>query len=192
MDEFLAALQQGDDAACEAAVNALTPADEAALLALLDDADPDRRWWAVRALAQVGGGDAVPAVAPALADEDAGMRAVAALALGHMYTRAPSDVRRLLPNISALLADDDGLVRQVAGDALSMCGDDAVPVLADVLRGAHEGARTRAALALGKIATMPAAAVLYQHLNDPNFLVRSHAYEALDDMGLLENLLFTV
>ncbi|MEZ4554889.1 MAG: hypothetical protein R2854_00295 [Caldilineaceae bacterium] len=133
----------------------------------------------------------MPAVASALADEDAGMRAVAALALGHMYTRAPADVRRLLPNISALLADDDGLVRQVAGDALP-CAAMTPSLCWPTSCAAAMKAHGRAALALGKIATMPAAAVLYQHLNDPNFLVRSHAYEALDDMGLLENLLFTV
>ena len=55
------------------------------------------------------------------------------------------------------------------------------------LSGDHQGARTRATASLRKIGTMKAAAVLYQHLNDPNHLVRLYAYEALDEMGLLEN-----
>jgi HEAT repeat protein len=42
---------------------------------------------------------------------------------------------------------------------------------------------------LRKIATLKAAAILYALLNDENHLVRSYAYEGLDEMGLLENVL---
>ncbi len=36
-----------------------------------------------------------------------------------------------------------------------------------------------------------AAGLLYRHLNDPNYLVRTYAYEGLDEMGLLETMLMT-
>jgi HEAT repeat protein len=189
LDAMARALAANDDDALETLVNSLTTDAVPTLVTWIDSSDPDRRWWAIRALAMVGNAEAVPAVARGLRDDDAGTRAAAALALGHMHVRSPHAVTAQLAAVGACLADDEGFVRQVATDALAMCGDDAVPVLAEVLRGEHDGARTRAALALGKIATMKAAAVLYQHLNDPNYLVRSYAYEALDEMGLLENLL---
>lgn len=189
LDAMASALAANDDDALETLVNSLTTDAVPTLITWIDSSDPDRRWWAIRALAMVGNTEAVPAVARGLHDDDAGIRAAAALALGHMHVRASHAVAAQLAFVGTCLTDDEGFVRQVATDALSMCGDDAVPVLADVLCGEHDGARTRAALALGKIATMKAAAVLYQHLNDPNYLVRSYAYEALDEMGLLENLL---
>jgi HEAT repeat protein len=67
-----------------------------------------------------------------------------------------------------------------------------VAVLANVLRGEHQGARTRAAYALSKLASMPAAIILYHYLNDSNYMVQTYAYETLDKMGLLENVLVTL
>jgi HEAT repeat protein len=58
-----------------------------------------------------------------------------------------------------------------------------------VLAGTHEGARTRAAYALRKIASPAAAASLFRCLNDPNYMVHTYAYEGLDELGLLDNLL---
>lgn len=190
MRRFLEALRENRDESIEAAVAALTVADEADLLALAGSDELDQRWWAIRALAHVGGKHATPLLVRAVQDDDAGCRAAASLALGHIYMRDPDAVCAAIPQLTLLLSDEEGFVRQVAADALSMCGDDAVVPLTEVLRREHDGARTRAAIALGKIGTMKAAAVLYQHLNDPNYLVRTYAYEALDEMGLLENMLF--
>ncbi len=190
---WAAAIDAGDDERCEALVHNLTVHTAPHLAALAADADPDRRWWAVRALALVGAADAVPALAACLEDADPGVRAAAALGLGHVYPRAPEAVAAQLDRVAARLADDNGLVRQAAGDGLALCGDDAVPALAALLRQSqHPGARTRAAAALRKIATMRAAAVLYPLLNDANHLVRMYAYEGLDEMGLLENVLVTL
>jgi HEAT repeat protein len=125
----------------------------------------------------------------ALNDTDPTVRAVVALALGHLYQRAPDAVRGVLDTLATHLADDDGAVRQAVADALALCGDDAVPALATILQTTHEGARTRAAYALRKIATLKAAPILYRCLNDPNYMVHTYAYEALDEMGLLENVL---
>jgi HEAT repeat protein len=188
--EWLAAVDAGDDARTEALVALLSPANEDALLVLAGPPDGDRRWWAVRALAAVGGGSAVPALLAALESPDAGTRAAAALALGHLCTRCPAAVVPHLDRLAQMLADDDGFVRRAAGDGLSLCGDDAVPPLVRVLSDSqHEGARTRAAAALRNIRTTKAAAALYRCLNDHNHLVHTYAYEGLDEMGLLENLL---
>ena len=185
-----AAIDAGDDERCEALVQRLTPTDSHLLIPLATDADPDRRWWAVRALALVGADSAVPALVSCLDDADPAVRAAAAMSLGHVHRRAPEAVAAHLDRVAALLADDNGIVRQAAGDGLALCADDAVPALAALLRQSHHpGARTRAAAALRKIATMRAAAVLYPLLNDSNHLVRMYAYEGLDEMGLLENVL---
>jgi HEAT repeat protein len=144
----------------------------------------------VRALAVCGRPTAVPGLEARLTDVDPAVRAAALLALAHLHQRWPEAVTPALDRAAECLRDDDGLVRQVAADALAQCGDDAVPALARILfQQSHEGARTRAAGALRKIATMKAAGVLYALLNDPNPLVRTYAYEGLDDMGLLETVL---
>jgi HEAT repeat protein len=191
--DFLAAIDRSDDPLAERNALALTPDDEPALIALLATPDADMRWWAVRALAACGAQAAPAAVAGQLNDDDSAVRAATLLALAHLHQRHPTAVAPLLDQAAVALKDDDGLVRQTASDALAMCGDDAVPALARILfQQSHEGARTRAAAALRKVATMKAAGVLYALLNDHNHMVRMYAYEGLDEMGLLETVLVTL
>jgi len=147
------------------------------------------RWWGVRGLAQVGDEEAILAVVAHLNDEDAGVRSVAALALASLYQRHPEDVLPFLPRLADLLADDDGLVRQSAADSLAQCGDGAVEALAVSLNSPHAGVRVRAAAALHRLGTMAAAVPLYYHLEDTNPLVRHYAFETLDKLGLLTNVL---
>lgn len=190
MHEWLAALARQDDDEAERLSAELMPADEAALIQLASARDEDGRWWAVRGLALVGGATCVPQLATRLHDEQASVRAAAALALAHLHDRLPAAVTAYLDGVAELLADEQGYVRQAAADSLALCGDDGVPALGAVLRhSTHQGARTRAAGALRKIASMKSAAILYALLNDDNHLVRSYAYEGLDEMGLLENIL---
>lgn len=187
---FLNAIDDGDDDVTEATVATLTSADEPALIALAQSADPDQCWWALRALAAIGGESSLPAVSGALGAADPALRAVAAMSVAHLHRRVPEALQPLLPQVAQLLADDDGFVRQAAADGLAQCGDDAIPALTTVIfQSKHEGARTRAAGALRKIASMKAAGVLFRCLNDHNHLVHTYAYEALDEMGLLENVL---
>jgi HEAT repeat protein len=190
-EQLLVALRNRDDEAAERAVQGLTPTDEPALLSWLNAIDSDQRWWGARALAQCGGPAAVQALQTCLTDDDPTLRSVAAFAIGHLYARAPAAVEAALPEVAARLGDEDGAVRQVAADALTLCGDGAVPVLEKVLQGQHEGARTRAAYALRKIATPATIPVLFRSLNDTNYMVHTYAFEALDELGLLENVLVT-
>jgi HEAT repeat protein len=131
----------------------------------------------------------VPGLAGVLADPDAGVRAVAVRALAQLYPRCPDRAQTCLPAMATLLRDPDGLVRQAAADALALCGEDAVPLLAEILAQGSAPERSRAAYALRKMACLPAAVVLYRYLDDENLLVRTHAYEGLDDLGYLENTL---
>jgi HEAT repeat protein len=187
---YLAAIAAHDDDAAETLVHHLTAADEAALVELASAGNVDEQWWAVRALARIGGAAGVPVLCAALCHVDSGIRAASALALGYVHGRAAAAVAAVLGEVAARLTDQDGMVRQAAADGLALCGDDAVPPLAQLLRTSqHQGARSRAASALRKIATMKSAAVLYPLLNDENHLVRMYAYEGLDEMGLLENIL---
>lgn len=187
--DLQAAIAAEDDAAAEAIIPQLSPAAEPRLLQWLATGTPDERWWAIRALAAWGGPAAVPALRQALTDSEAVIRGLAAMALGHLFQRQAELVAPILPDVAARLADEAGSVRQATADALAQCGDAALPVLATVLAGEHQGARTRAAYALRKMATRTSAALLFQHLNDSNYLVHTLIHETLDDLGLLENLL---
>jgi len=190
--QFVAAITADNDEQTEQIVTQMTSSDEPTLLDWLQTADANGRWWAVRALAVCGTNAALPHLLDTLADPDPALRAVTALTLGALYRREADAIAPLLDTLANRLTDDDGMVRQAVADALAQCGDAAVPALARILQGSHGGARTRAAYALRKIATMPAAGVLYRHLNDANYMVHLYAHEGLDEMGLLENILVAV
>jgi HEAT repeat protein len=209
IEALLEAIAQGDDETAEAAAQACAgrPRLLPALRPLLVDDDPDRRWWAVRTLALIGGPDALKLLVERLADPDEATRCAAALGLGQL--RSASAVEPL----AAALADPSGWVRDSAADALALIGEPALPALVSLMQGAPDGApshtpdgvRVRAAGALRKIVApaltglsvnqyppqyMPALDVLFQALNDPNRLVRHNAYETLDRLGLLDTLFF--
>ncbi len=184
-----AAVDAQDDELAEKLVHRLTAADEAALLEMAATNGDDCCWWAVRALALVGSAKAVGVIAEKLTDEDPALRAAGALALARLYAREPQAAVPAIPALAAMLTDPDGLVRQTAADALAQCGDDAVSALGAVLESLHDGARARAAYALRKIGTKNAAVLLYPLLDDPNHLVRSYAYDGLDELGLTQNII---
>ncbi|MBX3011942.1 MAG: HEAT repeat domain-containing protein [Caldilineaceae bacterium] len=187
LSPLLTAIQADDDEQTERVVLHLTATAEPDLLALLQTGTPDQRWWAVRALAQCGTVQALPLLAATLADGDVALRTVTAMALGALAQRLPTALMPYLPQLAERLADLDGAVRQATADALAQCGAAAVPTLSDVLRfSEHQGARSRAAAALRKIGTPATVPVLFHCLNDANYLVHIYAYEALDEMGLLE------
>ena len=183
-----AAIAAQDDELAEKLVQRLAGADEAALIRMAESDDADSRWWAVRSLALVGADQCVDTVVAALGDSNSALRAAGALALAHLHGRAPDATRAAMPALAQMLTDDDGLVRQSAADSLAMCGDDAVEALAVIIDSLHDGARARAAYSLRKICTERAAELLYPLLDDPNHLVRSYAYDGLDDMGAFENI----
>ncbi len=143
---LIEALEIGDDAA-EAAVQTLAGRSDLlpALRPLLADNDADRRWWAVRALAVLGGSAAAAAAAEHLADPDEATRCASALALGQFRGAAHMDA------LAAALTDRSGWVRDSAADALAMIGEPALRALVAALTDPRAGVRLRAANAARKM-----------------------------------------
>ena len=197
---LLDAIETGDDGVAErvAQTSAGQMVPLPALRPLLADADPDRRWWAVRTLAVIGGEEAGALLMSHLGDPDEATRCAAALGLGQLRAAAA------VPALTAQLGDANGWVRDIAADALAMIGEPALPALAEMLNDGPDGARVRAAGALRRILVgaladrqtsefgpqfWPAIGALFTALNDSNRLVRHNAYEALARLGLLETLI---
>lgn len=187
---LMEAIDAGDDEAAELAMVEFCRQDGVdPLLELTQSEDVDRRWWGVRGLAEVAEerpehrDAAMPALLNALNDPEDSVRCVAALALGQ--AKAASAI----PSLILLLSDPSGWVRGAAADALAMIGEVAIPALGDALQDEREGVRVRAAYALYKIKNIKAARWLFPALNDPNPIVHTYAYEALEEMGLLNTIL---
>ena len=200
---LLSAIASRADAATETASQALAGRRSLlpALRPLLTDADPDRRWWAVRTLALLGGEAAARLMIERLADDDESTRCAAALGLGTLrYHQATSA-------LIARLADDSGWVRDCAADVLAMLGEPAIDALVEALADHRDGVRVRGASALRRILLawkqesgasgelarpyLSAINALFRALNDPNPLVRYHAQQTLDRLGLLETVWVT-
>lgn len=175
-------LTSGSDEEREAAVQELSCQGDAfiePLAALLTGAqDATARWWAARALAEIGGQAAVAPLVQALEDADPDVRACAALALGHI--RAGSAA----PALVAKLADDSAFVAGIAADALSMIGPPAVEALMASLQAPQASARVLAVRAMGRIGDEQAVEPLCRLLDDPSYLVRYHVEEALEALGV--------
>lgn len=181
LDNLLRVLFSGDDESREHAALELGRFGEDArgpLAAMSVGGDADARWWAARTLAQVGGQGAVPPLVNALSDDDADVRACAALALGRL------GVESSVPALARLLADESTFVASIAADALSMIGGPAAQALAEMLAAEQPRARLLAVRALGRIKAECAIGSLLNMLEDPSYLVRYYAQEALDALGV--------
>jgi HEAT repeat protein len=178
---FLDCVAAGDDARTERAALALSHAGDAVLPPLRDllaDADPDRRWWAARALAAVGTLAAQEQLVTVLADPDPDVRACAAQGLGDL--RAGEAVAGLV----RCLADAAPLVSRVAADSLARIGSPAVPALIAALQAEETLVRAGAARALSIVRPEEAVTALCAALDDPCAIVTYYAEEALERMGV--------
>jgi Uri superfamily endonuclease len=181
LDELLETLVSGDDDSREAAAIALGRFGATAvapLAALLAGPDADARWWAARALAEVGTGGAVPPLLLALDDPVPDVRACAALALGRLGDGAGAAA------LAERLGDESAFVASVAADALSMIGDPAVAALAEKLHDESAHARLLAVRALARIKSQSTIGPLFGVLEDPSYLVRFYARQALEALGV--------
>jgi Uri superfamily endonuclease len=184
-DEKLNALVEmltaGDDEARERAALALAQFGAAAverLAAMLTRGDVDARWWAARALAEIGEDGAVPPLVSVLTDADPDVRACAALALGRAGAGSAA------PALATRLADESAFVASVAADALSMIGEPAIEALTEMLADESAHVRLLAVRALGRIRSQDAIGSLFSVLEDPSYLVRYYAQEALEGLGV--------
>jgi HEAT repeat protein len=181
MEALLAELTGGDDMRAELAALALARHGEAALQALrplLESAQPDARWWAVRTLAEIPHGEAAPLLIQALQDEENEVRVCAAMALGRQR-----DERGVSPLIEAMFSKDALLARQAA-NALVATGAAAVPALLELMGNSTQPVRLEAARALALIGDPRAIPALYQALEEDSSLLYYWANEGLERMGV--------
>lgn len=178
---FVDALDSGDDARTEEAVSALTAVGDRALPALRDiltDPDPDRRWWAPRALVALGTDDAIRLIIATLEDPNPDIRACAVVALSKL--KPPEAVCPLV----ARLSDPSAYVGRLAADALSQFGQSAAGALIEALEQGDTATRAGAARALRAVRAQEAIPALCKALDDPSATVTQYADEALEKMGV--------
>ncbi len=181
LEALLAALTSADEQRAEAAVSPLVALGESALLPLLkmlDSADPDHRWWALRALATFDDDRARVALTRALQDPAPAVRQCAALGLRHR----PSP--QAIPALVAALADRDRLLARLAGDALGALGERALPALSEAARNEDPAVRIEAVRALALAQIKEAIPVLFDALQDASTLVCYWAEEGLTRLGV--------
>lgn len=181
LQTFLNAVKARDDTGAEQAARALVEGHQdppPVLRRMLSDPDPDRRWWAVRALAAFGTDDAVEPVIGALTDPDTDVRACAVVALAQLRHEAGIDP------LMASLSDRSAYVGRLAADALSQFGQPAVEALIHALLEGDTPARAGAARALRTLRCQEAIPALCRALDDPSATVTYYAREALDRMGV--------
>jgi HEAT repeat protein len=183
LSEFLGAIAAGDDPRTEQAALALARRSDAVLPSLhelLRDADPERRWWAVRTLAAVGTESARTQLIAALDDPDAYVRACAAHGLGE----PGAALEETVPSLVTCLADTSPLVSRIAADSLARIGSPAVPALIAALEAEGSSVRAGAARALCVIQPEEAVPALCAALDDPSAAVTYYAQEALERLGV--------
>jgi len=184
MDELtglLARLTSGDEAqAQDACLRLAEIGQEAAgpLKELAANPNPDQRWWALRALAEMPAVDAAPEMLRGLADSDPAVRQCAALGL----QRHPSE--RAIPALISAMDDSDSLAARLAANALAAAGPLAVPALLDVMQNGSSIARLEAARALALIGDTRAIPALFQALDGDSMLLEYWANEGLERMGV--------
>lgn len=180
LDELLADLTSGDEARAEQAVPGLVDLREAAfpaLRAMLESPDSDRRWWAVRTLAQSPRSQSEWLI-PLLDDPAPEVRQAAALGL---YSH-PNEAA-IQPLIRAL-SDPDAMVSDLARNALVAIGKPAVPHLMSVSSAGPQRMRINALRALAEIADYGAIPTLMAALEEDSAILQHWAEEGLERLGL--------
>lgn len=181
LDDLLSDLTCGDDQKAEACIPQLAQMGAPALQALLklaQDSDPERHWWALRALAEFRDEAAAEALISGLSDTDPAIRYCAALGL--RFSPTPKATAPL----AKALADSDRLLARLAGDALIAIGEPAIPELAEILEASTAVARGEAARALAKIGKPEIIPVLYAASDDPSSIVQHWIEEGFERLGV--------
>jgi HEAT repeat protein len=183
LKSLLEALASGDDNRAEEAALALGQLGDALLpdlRALLPSDNIDIRWWATRALGEIGSEPAIALLLEQCDDPDHDVRVCAIYALGAFGERSASAV----PTLLRCLADASVYVGRMAADALARIGSAATPGLIDRLKNGSSSVRGRAARALAQIADPTSIPALIAALEDENPIVEYYADSALQKMGV--------
>jgi len=177
----VANLTSGDDEQAEAAAEALAQEGLAAipaLLQLLRSPIEDRRWWAVRAIAEIDHANARTLLVQALHDPASAVRQCAAIGL-----REHAD-EEALPALLEALGSADRMLARLASDALAAMGSLAFEALIEALPSPNAEVRIGVARALARSGDGRTIPVLYAALDDSSALVRHYAEGALERLGL--------
>lgn len=174
-------LTSGDEERAEHAVLDLVELGEEALPSLLDltqSSDVDIRWWALRTLA------ASPLcrtewLVPFLTDDPAPeIRQCAALGLAEK-----PDESAVRPLIQAL-SDEDGMVSNLASNALVKIGRAAVLPLIEAVKNGEQSARIHALRSLAEIKDHRAIPIMMKVIEEDSAVMQHWAKEGLDRLGL--------
>ena len=174
-------LTSGDDSRAEAAARKLTQQGEAALPALrelLQAPQADARWWATWALASLSHPEVGRLLRELLKDADQGVRQCAALAL-----REQPNIEAI-PDLVALLEEQDPILARLAAAALIAAGAEAVPALLEVIQNGSQRARLEAVRSLASIGDERAIPALYAAYQEGSAIMEYWANEGLEKLGV--------
>ena len=182
LEHLLEDLSSGDEARAEAAVPVLIELGQQAIPALRElaqSSDIDLRWWAIRTLAQSPLCQADWLVPFLLHDPAPEVRQCAALGLA-----LKADENAIQPLVQAL-RDVDSMTGNLAMNALTKLGKDAVPALIECVKDkSSQSARILALRALAEIRDHRAIPVMMQVLEESSVLLQHWAKEGLERLGL--------
>lgn len=181
-EKLLENLFSGDDTLAEPSAIRMAEHGEKAisfLIPSLESPNPDERWWTIRALAEFKNVDLADHFIDGLEDEDLAVQQCAALALrNHPDPYA-------IPELIALLKEQDPLLVRLAADALAAIGEPATkPLLQVVTHSKIKRARLNAVRALAIIGDKASIAVLFRLMDEDSALLEYWASEGLDKMGI--------
>lgn len=175
-------LTSGDEIRAEQAVTALVALGQVAIPALVDltcSPDVDSRWWAVRSLAQSPLSSTDRLIPLLLTDPAPEVRQCAALGLA-----TKPDGSAIGPLVQAL-SDADSMTGNLAANALTRIGQDAVPALIECAKDrSSQSARIHALRALAEIRDPRAIPVMMQVMEEDSVLLQHWAKEGLERLGL--------
>jgi len=181
IQELLSDLTSGDEIRAERAVPLLIKMGEdviPSLMKLTHSPNPDTRWWALSTLAQSPHCRTewlLPFLTNDLAPE---IRQCAALGLANHVDENSVDT------LIKALDDADGMVCNLAANALIKLGKESVPALIEVVKTGKQSARIQALRALAEIRDHRAIPVMMNVMGEDSALLLHWAREGLDRLGL--------
>ena len=180
LDQVISDLTSDNELRAEAAAAELSRMGQAALTpleSLLRSSVPDRRWWAVRTLAQMAA-PPLEWLIFALDDPSNEVREAAALALiSHPTDKAVQSLVRVLNKA-------DGMLGTLAGNALTAIGKPSVPDLLEAYKNAGLQARINIMRSLAEIRDHRAISVMLKATEDDSAMLNYWAQEGLEKLGL--------
>lgn len=180
LQDLLSDLTSDDEGRAEGAVSALLEKGEEAIPALLEmtkSTNADKRWWALRVLAQSPNAR-TEWLLPFLNDPAADVRQCAALGLSLKPDESATE------SLIRALSDEDTLVSNLAVKALVKLGKAAVPALIENVKGGAQSSRILALRALVEIRDHRAIPVMMQVMNEESALLQYWSKEGLERLGL--------